>query len=47
MASLDLRATFDIVNVDVLLKRLVIMGLPGDKISLKITKLKIDLRFEI
>ena len=30
MASLDLSSAFDIVNVDLLLKRLLIVGLPND-----------------
>ena len=34
MASLDLSAAFDVVNVKLLLKRLKIIGLPGDVISL-------------
>ena len=34
MASLDLSATFDVANVELFLKRLEIIGLPGDLISL-------------
>ena len=34
MASLDLSAAFDLVNVELLIKRLRIIGLPGDLISL-------------
>ena len=34
MASLDLSAAFDVINIDLLLKRLEIMGMPGDLISL-------------
>ena len=34
MASLDLSSAFDMVNVDLLLKRLTIMGLPEDLVSL-------------
>ena len=34
MASLDLSAAFDMVNTDLLLKRLKIMGIPGDVVSL-------------
>ena len=34
MASLDLSAAFDLVNLDLLLKRLKIMGIPNDLISL-------------
>jgi hypothetical protein len=34
MSSLDLTAAFDVVNIDLLLKRLTIMGLPEDVISL-------------
>ena len=30
MASLDLSAAFDVVNIELLLKRLVIIGLPSD-----------------
>ena len=35
LASLDLSTAFDIVNVAPLLKRLQIMGLPADVVSLK------------
>ena len=34
MASLDLSSAFDIVNVDILFKRLLIVGLPNDPINL-------------
>ena len=34
MASLDLSAAFDVVNVDLLMKRLKIIGLPADVLSL-------------
>ena len=34
MASLDLSAAFDVVNVPLLLKRLKVMGLPEDLIAL-------------
>ena len=34
MASLDLSAVFDMVNVPLLIKRLGIIGLPGDVIKL-------------
>ena len=34
MSSIDLSAAFDVVNVDLLLKRLRIIGLPGDLIEL-------------
>ena len=34
MASLDLSAAFDVVNIDLLMKRLVILGLPNDVLSL-------------
>ena len=34
MASLDLSAAFDIVNVPLLIKRLEIVGLPRDVVSL-------------
>ena len=34
MASLDLSAAFDVVNVPLLIKRLGIIGLPGDNIKL-------------
>ena len=34
MASLDLNAAFDLVNVDLLIKRLRIMGMPSDLIKL-------------
>ena len=34
MASLDLSAAFDVVNIDLLMKRLRIIGLPGDVLSL-------------
>ena len=33
MASLDLSAAFDVVNVELLLKRLQIIGLPDDLVS--------------
>ena len=34
MASLDISAAFDVVNTDLLLKRLRIMGLPDDVVGL-------------
>jgi hypothetical protein len=34
MASLDLSAAFDMVNVDLLIKRLRILGIPSDPIDL-------------
>ena len=34
MASLDLSSAFDMVNVDLLLKRMKLMGLPDDLVSL-------------
>ena len=34
MASIDLSAAFDVVNIDLLLKRLKILGLPNDLIEL-------------
>ena len=34
VASLDLSAAFDVVNVDLLLKRLKIMGMPEDLVKL-------------
>ena len=34
MASVDLSAAFDVVNIDLLMKRLRILGLPGDVLSL-------------
>ena len=34
MASLDLSAAFDVVNVELLLKRLTIVGLPSDVVEL-------------
>ena len=34
MASLDLSSALDMVNVDLLLKRMMIMGLPEDLVSL-------------
>ena len=34
MGSIDLSAAFDVVNVDLLLRRLRILGLPGDVVSL-------------
>ena len=34
MASIDLTAAFDMVNVDLLLNRMRIMGLPPDLVSL-------------
>ena len=34
MASLDLSAAFDMVNIDLLLKRMKIMGLPDDLLDL-------------
>ena len=35
LASLDLSAAFDIVNVDLLIKRLTVAGLPSDIIHFK------------
>ena len=37
MASLDLRATFHIVNINTLIKSLEIVGLPGDVVNQKKT----------
>ena len=34
MASLDLSAAFDVVNNELIMKRLRIIGLPGDVLSL-------------
>ena len=34
MASIDLSAAFDVVNIDMLLARLEIVGMPGDVIDL-------------
>ena len=34
LASIDLSAAFDIVDVDLLIKRLVILGLPNDVVNL-------------
>ena len=34
MASLDLSSAFDVVNIDLLIKRLIIIGIPDDIISL-------------
>ena len=34
MASLDLSSAFDVVNIDLLIKRLIIVGIPDDIISL-------------
>ena len=34
LASLDLSAAFDIVNVDLLIRRLKVIGLPDDVVSL-------------
>ncbi len=34
MGSLDLTAAFDVVNVDLLMKRLIILGLPSDWLDL-------------
>ena len=34
MASLDLSSAFDMVNVDLLLKRMKLMGLPDNLVSL-------------
>ena len=34
MASVDLTAAFDVVNIDLLVRRLAIMGMPGDVIEL-------------
>ena len=34
MASIDLSAAFDVVNIDVLMVRLKLVGLPGDVIAL-------------
>jgi hypothetical protein len=34
MASLELSAAFDVVNLELLLKRMTILGLPEDLISL-------------
>ena len=34
LASLDLSAAFDIVNVDLLLRRLTVIGLPNDVVDL-------------
>jgi hypothetical protein len=34
MSSLDLSSAFDVVNIDLLLKRLTIVGLPNDVIAL-------------
>ena len=42
MASLDLSAAFDVVNVPLLIKRLDIIGLPGDVIMLIETYRTID-----
>ena len=34
MGSLDLSAAFDVVNIELLVKRLEILGLPGDVVAL-------------
>ena len=34
MASLDLSAAFDMVDIKLLVKRLVILGIPGDVVDL-------------
>ena len=34
LASIDLSAAFDIIDVDLLIKRLVILGLPNDVVNL-------------
>ena len=40
MASIDLSAAFDEINIDLLIKRLKIMGLPDDVVSLIEIRLK-------
>ena len=40
LASLDLSAAFDIVNVDLLIKRLAVVGLPSDIVHLISIRLK-------
>ncbi len=40
LASLDLSTAFDLVNIDLLIKRLRVMGLPLDVIELKTVWLK-------
>ncbi len=42
VASFDLSAAFDLVNVNLLLKRLLIIGLPNDVVSLIAVWLKKD-----
>ena len=40
MASLDLGSAFDVVNIDLLIKRLTIIGLPNDVVKLIEIRLK-------